>query len=222
MLDNNWELINGPVAHRIELLNAANQTNVLNGLIMFLLEHKGPFGTGMPPMPDEAALISLHQASTLFLLAEPGSYRNIGVHVGDQKGTIVFQPMDWQDVPGAVRTFFRHLSSMWQTSDPIAIAAYALWHINWIHPFRNGNGRTARAFAYACLTLKVGNFIAGTITIIDLLQQKKKPDLEAALRVADSARQLTGIPDLSVLQQLLLVCLSEQLQSAAPNVATSP
>lgn len=52
MLDDNWETINGPIAHRIEIWNARSQINVVNCLVEFLLAHTGPMGSGGPPMPD--------------------------------------------------------------------------------------------------------------------------------------------------------------------------
>jgi hypothetical protein len=35
-------------------------------------------------------------------------------------------------------------SDNWVTKDPLHLSAYVLWRINWIHPFADGNGRTAR------------------------------------------------------------------------------
>ena len=37
------------------------------------------------------------------------------------------------------------------TADPLFVAAYVLWRICWIHPFDDGNGRTARAASYFVL-----------------------------------------------------------------------
>jgi Fic family protein len=155
MFDTNWEMINGPDAHSIEVMNAANQSNVLDGLLTFLMAHKGPNRNSNPPMPDEAALCELHRAGTLFLLAEPGVYRNIEVIVADAAGKTRHQPPPWPYVGGFMQHFFRDLSCVWTSGDALDVAAYALWRINWVHPFRNGNGRTARAFSYACLCLKL-------------------------------------------------------------------
>jgi len=58
--------------------------------------------------------------------------------------------------------------------------------INWVHPFKNGNGRTARAFCYACLNARLGVILPGTTTIIDQIMLTR-PDYEAAIRVADQA-----------------------------------
>ncbi len=35
-----------------------------------------------------------------------------------------------------------------QAKGSLHLSAYALWRLNWIHPFEDGNGRTARALCY--------------------------------------------------------------------------
>ena len=218
MLDNNWELINGPVAHQIEALNATNQTNVLDGLIAFLLAHRGPAGNGKPPMPDQSSLLTLHAAGTTFLLARPGEYRNIPVNVVGPGGGVVHEPPDWQHVPAWMETFFRHLSSVWTSGDALDVAAYALWAINWIHPFRNGNGRTARAFSYACLCLRMGTALPGAPTVIDQIMMNR-PQYEAALRAADNAFAATKIPNLAEMRNFLMELLTKQVASVFPALA---
>ncbi|MFX9016038.1 Fic family protein, partial [Acinetobacter baumannii] len=49
-------------------------------------------------------------------------------------------------MPRLVQEFFEELINIWRTGDALDATAFALWRINWIHPFKNGNGRTARAF----------------------------------------------------------------------------
>jgi len=42
--------------------------------------------------------------------------------------------------------FFSLIHENWTIVDhPTTLAAFALWNLNWIHPFIEGNGRTARA-----------------------------------------------------------------------------
>lgn len=168
MLDDNWETINGPVAHQIEVLNATNQINALEALILFLLAHRGENTNVRAPMPDEPSLCHLHHAGTLFLLADPGIYRNMDVHT-QENGVVIYRPPTWQSVEGLMKAFFRTLSMIWTSGDALDAAAYALWRINWIHPFRNGNGRTARSFSYACLSLHLGAVLPGAPTVIDLM-----------------------------------------------------
>ncbi len=218
MLDNNWETLNGPVAQQIEVLNATNQINVLEGLIAFLLAHRGPANTGAPPMPDETALCFLHHAGTLFLLAQPGCYRNIAVDLRDEKGVVIYEPPPWQSVDGLMKQFFRQLSSVWRSGDALDASAYALWAINWIHPFRNGNGRTARAFSYACLCLHLGAVLPGRITIIDQIMTNRDR-YQNCLRAADDSLKAKQIPDLGPMKQFLFDLLQAQIASAAPAPA---
>ena len=212
MLDKNWETINGDIASNVEFLNYTNQINVLNGLLLFLLAHKGPNGNGAPPMPDEASLCELHHAGTLFLLSKPGHYRNIEVHLENEKGEITYKPPEWQHVDGLIKIFFRQLSSLWFVGDALDVASYALWNINWVHPFRNGNGRTARAFAYACLCLKLGVILPGKMTVIDLIMGSREK-YEAAIRAADKSYKETKQPDLSMMKVFLNECLQAQMAS---------
>lgn len=50
------------------------------------------------------------------------------------------------------------LNRHWDSAPPIVLEAYALWRLNWIHPFINGNGRTARALCYYVICLRMGGF----------------------------------------------------------------
>ncbi len=212
MLDDNWETINGPVAHNIEVLNATNQINAIEGLVTFLLAHRGPSGNGHPPMPDEAALCELHHAGTLFLLAKPGTYRNMEVNVGDKDGKVIYVAPPWQAVPGLMQHFFRQLSSVWCSGDALDAASYALWCINWTHPFRNGNGRTARAFAYACLCLRLQALLPGRVTVIDQIMMNRDR-YNAVLKEADISYQTTRQPDLEPMKKFLHDLLQKQIDS---------
>ena len=213
MNDDNWENLNGPVAREIEVLNHANQINVLNGLIMFLLEHRGPTGMGMPPMPDNTALLNLHHAGTLFLLSDPGCYRNTEVVVADENDNVIHKPPPWQMVTPFMQHFFRELSSVWTSGDALDAAAYALWRINWIHPFKNGNGRTARAFCYACLCLKMGVLLPGRQTVVELITHNRTA-YEASLRAADASPNRR--PDLGPMRAFLDSLLQQQIQTISP------
>ncbi len=45
------------------------------------------------------------------------------------------------------------------------IAAYALWRINWIHPFAGGNGRSSRAVCYMLLCMSAKGMLPGSPTV---------------------------------------------------------
>jgi Fic family protein len=184
MLDSNWELINGPPAHHIEQLNAANTINVLEALVTFLISFNKP--NEVPYAPNEMALRELHRCGTLFLLGKPGEYRDVPVQVANlQTGQVLYQAPPAAEVPKLVEEFFTELLNIWQSGDALDAAAFALWRINWIHPFKNGNGRTARAFCYACLT-RLGVILPGTTTVIDQIMLARA-DYEGSIRIADQA-----------------------------------
>ena len=98
----------------------------------------------------------------------------------------------------------------WEKADPIALAAYVLWRLNHIHPFINGNGRTARASCYFVLCVKAGGLLPGT-TILPELIKRERPSYVAALKTAD---RLSGVGDptyLNNLHHLLERLVQEQL-----------
>lgn len=213
MQDSNWELINGDDAHHIEFLNYANQVNVIEALFRLLTGlHGVAEGIGCNAAPNGAALRAIHHAGTLFLLKKPGDYRECAVHLFKPDGTVVYDPPVWAEVPKLMAEFETTLQQAWKVSNPVEVAAYCLWRINWIHPFVNGNGRAARAFAYACLCLKFGFMLPGQQTVIDLIMTNK-PEFEAALRHADETFAAQHNPDLAPLNAFVERLLIEQLVS---------
>jgi Fic family protein len=185
MLDSNWEMINGAPAHHIEQLNAANTINVLEALVTLLINLRLP--DQLPWYPNEIAIRELHRCGTLFLLNKPGEYRDVPVQVvNSQTGQVIYQAPPSDQVQPLMTGFFEELQQIWINGDALDAAAFALWRINWIHPFRNGNGRTARAFCYACLNARLGVILPGTTTVIDQIMLTR-PDYEAAIRAADQA-----------------------------------
>ncbi len=215
MNDDNWDTISGPIAHGIEFINYVNQTNTIRTIFNFLAHFGGQGPGGCSVAPSSVHLRELHRAGTALLLHEPGRYRDTPVHVGKADGTVVYQPPPAADVEGHMREFFAELDRQWARLTPIQVGAYALWRINWIHPFKNGNGRTARAFAYTCICLKYGLLLPGQPTVIDqiMTDQQARDDYESSLRAADLA---SGPDATSALEQLLERLLRVQLTPAAP------
>ncbi len=215
MFDSNWDLINGPDAHEIEVLNHANQINVMEALVRLLMHHGPPVDNkGCLLYPNADALRELHRTGTLFLLERPGEWRDVDVHVGKADGTITYRPPPWQEVPAHAAQFVVDLAKMWPEAEATQIAAFCLWKINWIHPFKNGNGRCARAFMYACLCLKYGLMLPGSPTVIDQIMADKAP-FEDALKSADVAFATSGTADLAALKTYIESLLAIQLGSIA-------
>ncbi len=89
----------------------------------------------------------------------------------------------------------------WKDESALHLSAYVLWKLNWIHPFSDGNGRTARAVAYVVLSTKLDSLLPGSPTIPEQIAGDKRP-YYSALETAD--RQLKdGIIDVSVLEDML-------------------
>ncbi len=224
MIDDNWELIEGEAAHEIEVLNYSNQVNVIEALVHLLMyQHTGEDGT-CKHSPSQMVLREFHRTATLFLLHRPGDFREEEVVVKSSSGVIIHSPPSFEQVPQHIDKFFSDLMSMWSGLPAQQIGAFSLWAINWIHPFKNGNGRTARAFCYACLCLKLGFVLPGTKTVIDLIMDQRD-DYYAALKVADISYESTGTPDLEPMIAMVDRHLFEQLSSypiGDPGTAQNP
>lgn len=87
----------------------------------------------------------------------PGRYRNSAVKVGDaEHGGIYTPPKEREDIKALMREFFLWFhSEETQKTDPLLLAACVHYYLVRIHPFRDGNGRTAR-FAEAYLLASAG------------------------------------------------------------------
>lgn len=211
MQDDNWEMISGEAAHEIEILNYSNQVNVIEALVHLLMfHHRGEDGTCLGS-PNGTVLREFHRTATLFLLNHPGEFRDCPVEV--RKGSeIIHAPPPASEVAGHLETFFEQLEAQWRSKPAEEIGAFCLWMINWVHPFKNGNGRTARAFCYACLCLKLGFVLPGDKTVIDLIMEQRD-DYYAALKVADLTFEENGEPDLEPMTEFVDRLLFEQLTS---------
>lgn len=88
-----------------------------------------------------------------------------------------------------------------------------MWRLNWIHPFADGNGRTARAVSYLILCMKMSGRIPGSPTIPDLISENKKPYYDA-LEAADECWTAQHEINLTELEEVLGNLLAKQLISA--------
>ena len=212
MIDDNWELINGEAAHEIEVLNYSNQVNVIDALVHLLMHHHRGDDGSCTNAPNVNVLREFHRTATLFLLNNPGSFREEPVSVMTANGDVVHQPPAVEEMEEHLNGFFARLESDWSERSPQEIGAYCLWMINWVHPFKNGNGRTARAFSYACLSLKLGFVLPGSPTVIVLIM-RNRPQYQAALKQADIGFERNAQPDLEPMIEFIDQLLAQQLTS---------
>jgi Fic family protein len=220
MIDDNWELIDGEVAHEIEVLNYSNQVNVIEALVRFMIYTYDVGENGCLGTPNSNVLREFHRTATLFLLKEPGQYRGSEVSVRKNDGTLVHSPPRHSEVSEHIEDFFKKIVERWPEWGAVQIGAYALWLINWVHPFKNGNGRSARAFCYACISLKLGFVLPGSPTVIDLIMQNREP-YQDALKVADISFETAKEPDLGPMINFIEDMLIRQLSSVTPSAANA-
>jgi Fic family protein len=114
----------------------------------------------------------------------------------------------YEDVPRLADEACALVRDRWD-DDPIFLAAYVLWRVCWIHPFEDGNGRTARAASYLVLSVRLGFELPGKLPIPARIKHAPLAYLHA-LEAADAA-WVRGVLDVSVLQDLLAFYLEAQL-----------
>ena len=103
---------------------------------------------------DKYTLWALNYAAVANIAQFGGRYREEPIYVSDHI------PPRYQEVPHQMDLFLSFIHENWTVEGvgdhPTGLAAYALWRLNWIHPFVEGNGRTARAACYYLICLKQG------------------------------------------------------------------
>lgn len=130
---------------------------------------------------DKYTLWALNYAAVSNISQFGGRYREEPIYVGNH------WPPHFREVPNMMDRFFSVIHENWDLLDnPTVLPAYALWRLNWIHPFVEGNGRTARAACYYLLCLKHGALLPGPKIVPERIREDRDP-YYAALRAADMA-----------------------------------
>lgn len=191
---------NHDVYRALEVANGNRQYHFLRSIVAAALDIQRPF------LSQHVIKAFNFQAITC-LHINPGEYRPCGVEVGEHK------PPPFYRVPALMDDFVNYVNRNWETSDPVVLATYILWRLNNIHPFINGNGRTARAACYFVLCLKFGGWPKGTTILPELIRQNRDEYCQA-LQKAHDAFAANGEPDLADLHAIVSRLLEEQLASA--------
>ncbi|MBI2556729.1 MAG: Fic family protein [Planctomycetes bacterium] len=111
-----------------------------------------------------------------------GVYRNRYVMVGNRlTGEVFFRPPSNEDVPKSMRSLIAWLNSFEaQALDPVIDAGIAHYEFVRIHPFIDGNGRTARVLATLILYLR--GFDAKQFFCLDDYYDSDRPSYYRALQ----------------------------------------
>jgi len=130
------------------------------------------------------------------------------------------EPVEAFMVPEETEHLCEYVNDNWSTKSALHLAAYVLWRLNWIHPFADGNGRTARTVSYVVLSIKLDGLLPGVPTIPDQIASDKTP-YYLALEAADLAWKATQQVDVSQLESMLEGMLAKQLVAAVNSAAAA-
>lgn len=164
----------------------------------------------------QALILQLHQQALEGLHPLAGTYRNSPVRIGQSH----HNPPPHIEVPDHVAEMCRYVNENWDERNAIHLAAYVLWRMNWIHPFADGNGRTARVVSYVVLNIKLKSLLPGTPTIPDQIAADKKPYYDE-LEKADAGWKHERL-HLAGMEKMLEEMLERQLSHATEEAATDP
>lgn len=153
---------------------------------------------------DKYVLWALNHAAVANISQFGGRFREEPIYVGTHV------PPHFRTVPDLMDRFISFLHENWHNLTPTQLAAYGLWRLNWVHPFIEGNGRTARAICYYLLCVKYGGLLPGNVIVPERIRENRQPYYDA-LRAADRAWE-NGNLDCSALEQYLAGLLNDQLQ----------
>lgn len=95
-------------------------------------------------------ILQLHKAALEGIHPLAGTWRNTKVTIGKSDHV----PPEAPFVSDEIQYLCDYVNENW--SKPADhLGAYVLWKLNWIHPFADGNGRTARAVAYVVMSISI-------------------------------------------------------------------
>ena len=97
---------------------------------------------------------------------------------------------------------------------PLESAAYALWAVNHIHPFAQGNGRASRALTYFIMCKKLDDWLPGSLTVPEQIRIHHRPRYCEILNRMDGGIDKDGLTDLTEMVAFLDELLVDQLRSA--------
>ena len=185
---------------RLELANLVRQYDFLQSIIIAAVD-TNHF------MVSTTVINALNHHAISCLHIHAGQYRQCPVTVGDH------EPPPHYHVPDLMNHFINEVNRMWNGTDPVTLASYCLWRLNHLHPFINGNGRTARALCYYVLCVGYGGVLPGT-PILPALIRENRDDYVQILRNVDSAYARGDEAWLLPLTEFVGRLLEEQLRSA--------
>ena len=141
---------------------------------------------------DVKIIIELHKIMTTYTDAEKyaGDFRKGEVYVTDHiDGEIAHIPPQWEDVEDLMRDLCHFINQEDKFIHPIIKASIIHFMIGYIHPFKDGNGRTARALFYWYL-IKKGYTLVKNISISRVILESRTQYDKAFLKTENDDKDL--------------------------------
>ena len=160
------------IYQELESRNLDRQLDFLESVVTAALKVQRPF-------LSQTLIKALNFHAIACLHVNAGEYRPCAVKVGKHT------PPEHYRVSTLMDDFVNTVNWQWENANPISLSAFVLWQLNYIHPFINGNGRTACACCYFVLCVKFGEWIRGRTILPELLKLNRKEYI-SALKQADA------------------------------------
>lgn len=182
-----------------EIENGFRQYDLTLDVTRYYLEPDRPFALRVP------LILDLQREAVDGIEAEPGEIRKTPVGISKSKHI----PPKPHLVNAHLTEFCDFINDNWHEKTAFYLSAYAMWRLNWIHPFTDGNGRTSRALSYLLLNIKLGYLLPGSPTILQQIEKDNSHYIKA-LEMADAAA-LEGGEDISEMETMIRSMLAKQL-----------
>lgn len=155
-------------------------------------------------------LLDLNRKAIDGINAYAGNFRPAGVRIGKSS----HQPPEAYLVPSSVDDMCDYVNDNWADKTAIHLAAYVLWRINWIHPFADGNGRTARAASYVVMCVHSKLHLPGANTIPEQIVETREEYYDALEKADNLHASDKSANPVSELENILKRMLASQLLSS--------
>src|SRR5829696_5603344 len=128
-----------------EVENGFRQFDRCLEIVDYYLDRERPFAL------RPGVILELQKEAVEGIETDPGRIRTTRVGITHSKHV----PPPPHLVEALLTEFCDYVNDNWHEKTAFHLAAYVMWRVNWIHPFTDGNGRTARTLSYAVLCIKL-------------------------------------------------------------------
>ena len=192
-----------PIYRKLEVSNGLRHYDFLRSIVEAAIETDRP-------LLSQTVLKALNFHAIACLHPNAGEYRPCAVKVGDNENF----PAAWQ-IPDLMDDFTNTVNRRWAEADDLGLAAYVLWRLNGIHPFVNGNGRTARAACLFVICVKAGGWLPYTPILPELIRRDRAEYVEILRKI--DAGAASGKLEVAELVGFLERLIKEQVQAAGAS-----